>query len=122
MHSYQSTNYGFPQEPQPPNPPVVEKQDTRERLQKRRELEFQVQLKDADINPEDVDFLLEKRKQDIHRDQVFLDCFTFIRKYDYLPKSVLTECFTRSLKYVYDLKKERELLDHLSEEKEVNYE
>ena len=118
MHSYQSTNYGFPQEPQPPNPPVVEKQDTRERLQKRRELEFQVQLKDADINPEDVDFLLEKRKQDIHRDQVFLDCFTFIRKYDFLPKSVLTECFTKSLKYVYDLKKEKELLEHLCEEED----
>ena len=118
MHSYQSTNYGFPQEPQPPNPFVVEKQDTRERVQKRRELEFQVQLKDADINPEDVDFLLEKRKQDIHRDQVFLDCFTFIRKYDFLPKSVLTECFTKSLKYVYDLKKERELIEHLCEEEE----
>ena len=120
MHSYQATNYGCPQEPQPPNPPVVEKLklDTRERLQQRRELEFQVQLRDAEILPEDVDFLLEKRKQDIHRDQVFLDSFALLRRYDFLPKSVLSDCFTRSLKYVYDLKKERQLLEELSEEEE----
>ena len=118
MHSYQGNNYGFPQEPQPPHPPVVEKQDERERLLKRRELEYQIQLKDADISPEDVDFLLEKRKQDIHRDKVFLDCFAFLRKYDFLPKSALTDCFTKSLKYVYDLKQEKALLEHLCEEED----
>ena len=74
---------------------------------KKIELEYRELLRQSKISVEDCDFLLEKRKQDIYTDKVFVDCFAFLRKYDFLPKSVLSDCFTRSLKYVYDIKQQQ---------------
>ena len=88
----------------------------------KQEVEYRELLRQSKISLQDCDFLLEKRKQDIYTDKVFVDCFTFIRKYDFLPKSVLTDCFSRSLKFVYDLKYQQEQYEKKREQEKIEEE
>ncbi len=88
----------------------------------KQELEYRELLRQSKISLQDCDFLLEKRKQDIYTDKVFLDCFAFIRKYDFLPKGVLTDCFTKSLKFVYDLKQQEKKEQEKIEEERLRAE
>ena len=95
---------------------------TGEAINQREELEYRELLRQSKISLQDCDFLLEKRKQDIYTDKVFVDCFAFIRKYDFLPKGVLTDCFTKSLKFVYDCKYQQEQYEKQKEQEKIEEE
>ena len=104
MHTFEAHNYGEVVLRRPSHPPA----DKKEEVLQRRELQYQENLQQANICPEDKNFIYQKRKSDLYRDNVFLECFALIRRYDFLPKELLFECFSQSLKYVYQCKKEQE--------------